>query len=185
MSPGRPLVVPVTDLLRHPGERRELRRTVPLDDCAISTAAVPSGAEVELDLVLEALSTGLTVTGDVRAPWVGECRRCLGEVTGVAETHVQEVFERHPTEGETYPLADDHVDLEPMVRDAVLLALPLAPLCSEDCLGPAPDAFPATVEADEPAAPAEPDAEADASIGGDPRWAALDALTFDDDAADR
>lgn len=184
MSPGRPLVVPVTDLLRHPGEQRDLRRTVPLDGCAISTAAVPAGAEVELDLVLEALSTGLTVTGNVRAPWVGECRRCLGEVTGVAETHVQEVFERHPTEGETYPLADDHVDLEPMVRDAVLLSLPLAPLCSQDCLGPAPDEFPATVEADGPEAPAAgSDAADEPPSGGDPRWAALDALRFDDEDA--
>ena len=42
--------------------------------------------------------------------------------------HVDELFETHPLEGETYKLDDDVIDLEPMVRDASLLELPLAPL---------------------------------------------------------
>ena len=68
-------------------------------------------------------------------------------------------------------MADDLVDLEPMVRDAVLLALPLAPLCAPECLGPAPEAFPA-VPLDDVEEP-EPEAAVD------PRWAALDDLHFD------
>ncbi|HEY4376689.1 MAG TPA: YceD family protein, partial [Acidimicrobiales bacterium] len=71
------------------------------------------------------------------------------------------------TDGETFPLEGDHLDLGPMVHDTVLLALPLAPLCGPDCLGPAPDEFPTTVAAD-PDGPAEP--------ARDPRWAALDDL---------
>ena len=73
------------------------------------------------------------------APWTGECRRCLGDAHGIARAEVREIFEARPTEGETYPLTGDHIDLEPLVRDAVLLSLPLAPLCSEGCLGPAPE----------------------------------------------
>jgi uncharacterized protein len=89
-------------------------------------------------------------------------------VRGEAVAEVREVYERHPTEGETYPLDGDEVDLEPLLRDAVLLALPIAPLCDEACGGPEPEAYrvasAASGAADEPGRPA------------DPRWAALDQL---------
>ena len=92
--------------------------------------------------------------------WTGDCRRCLGPVEGYAEAEIREIFEARPTEGETYRLDGEQIDLEPMVRDAVLLALPLAPLCSSDCQGPAPEVFPT----------GPPDDEA---VVVDPRWAAL------------
>lgn len=73
---------------------------------------------------------------------------------------VREVFEPRWEEGETYPLKGDQIDLEPLVRDAVLLTLPLAPLCEDACAGPDPEEHPVGVEG---GAPSEPD----------PRWAAL------------
>ena len=84
---------------------------------------------------------------------------------------MQEIFERVPVEGETYALGENEVDLEPMVRESVLLNLPVAPLCSESCSGPDPERFPTTVASDD----AEP-----AEAKPDPRWAALDELSFDD-----
>ena len=89
------------------------------------------------------------------------------------EVELSEVFEPHPTEGETYPIEGDEIDLEPLVRDAVLLALPLAPLCRDDCPGPATDAFPTGT--DEAAAAPEEESPAD------PRWAALAELRFEED----
>ncbi len=188
MGQVHPLIVGITDLMRHPGTRRELHRRAELDGLAISTASVPPGGETVVDLVIESLSSSLSVTGTVTVPWVGECRRCLADVEGVATAEVREIFERRPTEGETYPMGDDTVDLEPMVRDAALLNLPLAPLCGPDCLGPAPEQFPAQVESD-PVPGATPTADAAAAAGGlgddasdpppDPRWAALDQLKFD------
>ena len=80
---------------------------------------------------------------------------------------MREVFEPHPTEGETYPLRGEQVDLEPMVRDAVLLALPLAPLCGDDCRGPGARRLPDRARPRTSEAPA------------DPRWAALSQLEFD------
>jgi uncharacterized protein len=168
VNAARPLQVGVSELLRHPGTRRPFRTEVVLDGLAVSTARVPEGAPVRVDLVLESLSTALTATGTVRVAWQGACRRCLDPVAGEAEADVQaEVFERRPTEGETYPLVGEQIDLEPLVRDAVLLALPLAPLCGDDCRGPAPEAF-----------PTGPHDEAEAPV--DPRWAGLDQLSFDD-----
>ena len=71
-----------------------------------------------------------------RSPRRGECRRCLDPVVGALEIPLSEVFEARPIEGETYPLDGDEVDLEPVVRDAVLLHLPLAPLCRPTARAP-------------------------------------------------
>ena len=165
------LRIGVSELRRRPGERRRIRREVPLGGTAISTAAVPAGADADVDVVLESLSDGVTVNGLVRVPWVGPCRRCLEETTGVAEAEIHEVFSDHPVGGDLLPFDGDAVDLGPVVHDAVVLALPLAPLCREDCAGPDPDHFP-VVAGTEDAPPA------------DPRWSALAELRFDQDDTD-
>ena len=176
-----PLLVGVTELRRRPGTQRDVRVAAPLPGLAITGARVPDGAEVQLEGVLEAVEGGITLTGTVRSPWSAECRRCLDDVTGTLEVALAEVFEPRPTPGETYPIDGDDVDLEPVLRDAVLLHLPLAPLCREDCPGPAPEAFPAIVsDADderEPGADGPPPPR-------DPRWAALDLLREDGGAGE-
>lgn len=172
----RPLRVGIADLRRRPGTRRRVEESVPLDDLQVSTARVPAGKPVVVALELETLSDGLVATGTIDAPWTGDCRRCLRPVEGRTVVEVREIFQPRPVEGETYAMGEDIVDLEPMVRDAVLLALPLAPLCAEDCLGPAPEEFP-TGRAD----------GADRTTSEspvDPRWAALSGLDFEPDDRD-
>jgi uncharacterized protein len=165
--PRSPFVVGVTDELRHHGAQRPVRVAAPLAGLGISSARVPAGADVVVDIALESTVDGrITATGTVTAPWEGECRRCLGPVTGLVEAALLEVFEREPVDGDTYLLDHDVIDLEPLARDGVLLALPLAPLCADDCAGPAPDAHPVALG---------DDAEADL----DPRWAALRDLRLD------
>lgn len=167
-----PFVVTVTELLKHPGTQRPTVTAGPLDGVELTSARVPAGAAVAFDGVLECIADrSITATGEVRAPWVGECRRCLREVAGELVADVQEVFTTVPIEGETYPLDHDRVDLEPMVRDAVLLALPLAPLCAGGCAGPDPEGHPVAV--------AEDDGEGAPVAAGDPRWAKLSELHFD------
>ena len=176
--PRSPLRLGVTELRRRPGTQREVSVATVIPDLAISTARVPEGAEVAVEVVLEAIEGGITVLGTVTAPWAGECRRCLDEVVGIAEIDVSEVFESRPSPGETYPIDGDEIDLEPVARDAVLLHLPLAPLCREDCLGPAPEVFPALVGGDVDGEGAD---EGDEDRPRDPRWAALDVLRNDED----
>ncbi|MHB8465694.1 MAG: YceD family protein, partial [Acidimicrobiales bacterium] len=127
---------------------------------------VPDDAPIELDLTLEAVEGGIVVAGTIGATWIGECRRCLGAVRGDLTASVEEIYVREPEEGETYPIDGDHIDLEPLAREAVVLALPLAPLCRPDCQGLCP-----TCGADRNDGPCACPAEE-----GDPRWAALDAL---------
>jgi len=161
-------VIGITEQRRNPGVQRPLSVSGPLRELATSAAAVPEGGEVAAEVVVEALTDGrVTVTGRVTAPWEGECRRCLQAVRGEVAVDVQELFEPHPTpEAETYHLDGDQLDLEPMLRDAVLLALPLAPLCTEVCAGPDPQAHPLGQAGD-----GEPPV--------DPRWSALRELRFD------
>lgn len=166
------LRIGVAELRRRPGNRRRLQRSLPVGGLATSTAGVPTDAVAELDVVLEALSDGVTVNGVVRFPWEGPCRRCLEETGAVAEAGIHEVFKDRPEGGDLLALDGDSLDLGPVVRDAVVLALPLAPLCREDCPGPDPEHFPVhTAEAaDRPA---------------DPRWAALAELRFDPEGDDQ
>lgn len=126
---------------------------------------------MDVDLVLEDVADGMVVTGHLRAVSEAECRRCLDSVTEELDVSVREIFEEHPTEGETWPIEDDHIDLEPMVRAAVMLALPLAPLCRDECRGPVPERFPTG---------AVPSPSGDEPVAKDPRWAALDELRFDE-----
>lgn len=164
-SKARPLLVPVAVLLRRPGQRQVLRKVAHLDQLGLTDVYVAAGADIQLDLVLESQSDELTVTGRLRAPFQGSCRRCLERMEAEMVVDVQEIFERRPVEGETYRLDGEVIDLEPMVREAILLDLPLAPLCREDCPGPAPERYPTAVEGDE--------------TPPDPRWAALRDLRLD------
>jgi uncharacterized protein len=170
---GGPLLVGVADLLRRPGTSRLDHIEAVLDGLAAIGGRVPQGEVVTLDLRLESVNAGVVVTGVIAAPWVGECRRCLREIHSRLEVPVQEVFEADPVEGETSKLEIDRIDLEPLAREAVLLDLPLAPLCRDDCAGLCP-----VCGADR--------AEADASGGCgheqppvDRRWAALGELHFE------
>lgn len=158
-------VVNVVELRRVLASRRQVHRSAMLDGLVVATVQVPADRPIAVDLVLESVSDGVVAEGTVTAEWVGECRRCLDPVSGELSLSVRELFSTATGTDDTYPLTDDTIDLEPLVRDAVLLDLPTAPLCRDDCAGPAPDRYPALVEAPEPPA--------------DPRWAALSDLRFE------
>jgi uncharacterized protein len=160
------LVVPVAELLRRPGTQRAVRVEVPADGLSAPTALVREGEAVLVDVVLESLTDGITVDGDVRTTWAGTCRRCLGPAGGELRTEVHELYQQHPMDDEAFELTGDHLDLRPMVRELVLVELPLAPLCRRGCRGLCPVCGADRNDTD--CGHAEPP--------GDPRWAALDAL---------
>lgn len=168
------LLVPVTEVRRRLGTQAPVERSLPAHGLSLSDVAVPEGADIAFVGTIESISEGIVLSGDVTVPWIGACRRCLKEVEGVASADVREIYETNPTDGETWPLIDDQIDLGPLLHDTALLALPLAPLCSEDCPGPAPDEFPTG-----PAAGPDDDGDAGGEPPRDPRWAALDDLTFE------
>ncbi len=159
----------VADLLRSPGQRRDESLDGVIDDLHVSGSRVPEGAPVHLDVHLESVNEAVLVRGTVTVPWVGECRRCLRPVRATLSAPVLEIYEAHPTELETQPLQGDSIDLEPVAREAVLLDLPLAPLCRDDCPGLCPRCGTDLGEA-------FCDCHSQPS---DPRWSALDDLHLD------
>ena len=159
--------VPISELSRVRGSRRPVQVFAPIEDLGVTDSHVPEGADVTANVVLEALDEGaILVTGRVYSPWVGTCRRCLNEAAGTVVAEVRELFESEPEAEDIYPLGADRLDLEPLARDAVLLELPQAPLCKEDCLGLCPDCG-----ADRNAGDC-----GHAADDIDPRWAALEDL---------
>jgi len=161
-----PFIADIVGLRHHPGRRERLAARAVLEGLAVTDSRVPSGGAVELDVTLEAVDGAIVVSGTVTAPWEGECRRCLGPVVGGLEVTLEELFVEEPEEGEAYPVEGERIDLEPLAREAVVLALPLAPLCRPDCAG-----LCEVCGADRNAGPCGCDPPP-----GDPRWAALDVL---------
>jgi DUF177 domain-containing protein len=162
-----PLVVNVADLLHRRGARRHERLTAPsLPGLAVVGTVVPADEPVDVDVDLESVSDGILATGSVTARWRSECRRCLTDLAGEVRGDFQELFEPHARDGETYPLHHEHVDLEPLARETLLLELPLAPLCREECRGLCPTCGADLNQGACRCAPAD----------RDPRWGALDEL---------
>ena len=174
---GDPFVVHVARLRRSSGRKaHEVRRgevalAGPLDEAGIDPgrSVVPAGAEAEADVTLVPFVGGIDVDGTVSAPWVGICRRCAEPVSGELSIHVHERYADAPLAGssdeELYPIVDDDLDLGPLVRDAVVLELPMAPLCRPDCAGLCPRCGANLNEGD-----------CGCVAPRDPRWANLDVL---------
>lgn len=135
----QPFKVNFNSLHVGPNERRELERAGVLDDLCTSGATVAEDSPISFSGFVDWIEGNrLVLTGHVRARWTGDCRRCLIAAKGDIDAEVREIFEPEPTEGETYPLNGAVIDIEPMVREAVMLELPVAPLCREDCKGLCP-----------------------------------------------
>jgi uncharacterized protein len=167
--PRPPFVADIVALRRHPGYREQLVAQAPLVGLSVTGSRIRDDKPVRLEATLEAVEGGIVVNGTVTAEWAGECRRCLTPIAGSVTAEVEEIFVSEPEDGETYPIEGHHIDLEPMVREAAVLALPLAPLCRPDCAGLCP-----TCGADLNQGPC-----GCAPSTGDPRWAALDVLRQD------
>jgi uncharacterized protein len=144
-----PWVIDTRELGRRAGLSRQVRRVVNTQNVlgVEGVVAVPKGAEVDLDVLLESVVEGVLVSGTAIATVEGECSRCLDPISGEElEVEFTELF-AYPdsaTEQTTEPdeigrLVDDLVDLEPIVRDAAVLALPSVPLCTPDCRGLCPE----------------------------------------------
>ncbi|SDO25021.1 uncharacterized protein SAMN05660199_01640 [Klenkia soli] len=140
---GDPWKVDLRELGRRAGSMRDWEKTVPAQErWGIEMIAVPEGAPVELHLRLESVMEGVLVSGEVDAPVTGQCARCLEPVEDTLHLDVQELFayegsttEATSEEDEVRRIDGEHLDLAPLVRDAVVLALPLSPTCTPDCSG--------------------------------------------------
>nr|WP_179580624.1 YceD family protein [Leifsonia psychrotolerans] len=113
---------------------RHLDIVVP-DQLGESLVAVKAGSVLATELRLESLHEGILVTAEVSGIAAGECGRCLIDVELPVQVEIQDLFAYSLDEAFEFEVQDDHVDLEPLIRDAVVLSLPFQPVCRPDCPG--------------------------------------------------
>ena len=160
-----PLIVNVVELLRWPGTTKDVVLSIAATDLEFGESRI-SDEPVEINLHLEALSNGVTVNGTTSATWAGECRRCLTPMSARMTIELSELYQQMPDDSEAYVIDNDQINLLPMVRENLLLAVPLGPLCREDCPGFCPHCGKDLSESE---------CSCD-NIVVDPRWAALETL---------
>ena len=174
LDPRAPLVLDTRELGRRPGSQRKQTLSAPAPaDLGIEVLRVPEGSPVDIDLRLEAVMEGVLVTGTARADLTGECARCLEPIGDDVEVDLQELFAYEESDTATDAgdddasrLEGDLLDLEPLLRDAVVLSLPFQPLCREDCPGLCTECGARLAD--------DPEHQHNEAI--DPRWAALRGL---------
>ncbi len=139
-----PLVVSVTNLIHRPGTMETLTEVLPAPaDLGNTLIGVEEGSDIDLDIRMESVVDGILVTGSVVVDVHGECSLCLDPIDYEMSANIQElfVFEKAPAGGpedevdEQYAVEDDSIDLEPALRDAVILQLPFQPVCRDTCQG--------------------------------------------------
>jgi uncharacterized protein len=174
-DPRSPMVLDTRDLPRSPGAMRVVERVITAPkDLGLELIRVPEGSDLALSVRLESVSEGVLASGHVQGPLVGECGRCLRGIDAALDVTFQELYAyQHSTTDETADedevgrIQGDLINLEPALRDAVVLALPNHPLCREDCPGLCPECGTPWDELPE-------DHEHDQV---DPRWAALKQIS--------
>ena len=183
---ANPFILNTHDLPRRAGEMKEHQLDIPAHTrIGVPLIAVPEGDLIELDIRLESVTEGVLASADIYAIAHGECIRCLDPVELVIDRKIQELYRYEPTnekgrkkrrddedvdlDGEEELQMDgDLMDLEIPIIDAIILTLPVNPLCSDECLGLCPDCGEkwATL----------PEGHAHESI--DARWSGLKGLDF-------
>lgn len=170
LDPRAPFVVDTHELGRRAGSLRPVEREVPApQDWRLPLVEILAGAPVTLELRLESVMEGVLVSGTATVEVAAQCGRCLEPMRSTVSAPVQELYgyAPDPEDDEAPVLTGDLIDLEPLLRDAIMLALPLNPVCSPDCAGLCPGCG---VRLDQ----AGPGHTHDTI---DPRWSALAALS--------
>jgi len=183
---ANPFILNTHDLPRRAGEMKEYQLDIPAHArIGVPLIAVPEGDLVELDIRLESVTEGVLASADIYAIAHGECIRCLDPVEVVIDRKIQELYRYEPTnekgrkkrrddedvdlEGtEELQMEGDLMDLEIPIIDAIILTLPVNPLCSDECLGLCPDCGEKWENL--------PEGHAHEVI--DARWSGLDGLDF-------
>lgn len=173
LDPRSALVLETHELARRAGTMKEVHREAEAPaDLGIDMIGVPQGSPIDLDLRLESVVEGILVTGTVDVTLAGECARCLEQFSYPESYDIQELYfyPEREAEEEASRIEDEMIDLDPAVRDAVVLELPFTPLCRDDCLGLCPECGFVLNN--------DPDHSHGEAI--DPRWGALADLGLDE-----
>ncbi len=136
---AHPLRVNAAELLRRPGSEKSIDLHASVAEIGLHDERFHESDLVTVHLRLESLPDGIVVNGEVIAAWHGICRRCAVVATGVLRCEILELYQESVTDPEAFPLEGEQLDLEPMVREVLVLDAPSSPLCRDDCAGLCPE----------------------------------------------
>ncbi len=129
-----PFHLHVADLLHNPGEVRTHRIVAPVD-WGVEMSRILPEPPLQADLDIVATSGGLLVRGTVSMTAVHTCARCLAETEEHLRVEIAQMVETGNDDDDEYHVVGEDLDLEPILRDEALLALPLLPRCEPECQG--------------------------------------------------
>lgn len=146
------------ELPRRAGEMKEYQLDIDAPfRVGVPLIGIPEGDLIELDVRCESVTEGILVTADIYGVAIGECIRCLDPVEMEVDRKIQELYRYEPTddkgkksrrkdddiddldEDEALYVEGEQVNLEIPILDVIILALPVNPLCDDDCLGLCPE----------------------------------------------
>ena len=130
------LVVQLKELIHKPGSMKEVVLEHTLEEViGTEVMGLPAGTSFSIPTRLESVHEGILATAQFTARASGICSRCLDEISEEVEIEIQELFLYRPEQDDDFVVEQDRIDLEQALIDSVVPAMPLKPLCSEDCLG--------------------------------------------------
>lgn len=165
-------VINTIELSRSPGAERDFQIDEPApEDFQVGIMQVPEGSPIKVTGLLESVIEGIYVSGEITAHFVGDCSRCLSEISFTANEFFAELYAYNQQDDEL-ALDGESLDLELVIRDTLLAGIPINPLCKPDCLGLCVECG-ANLNDD-------PDHQHDAPI--DPRWSGLESFGGSDES---
>ena len=161
-----PLLINIIEMTRRAGTLKDIEIAIPVSTFDFADKRLNDETEIEIALQLESINGGIIVQGTVTGQSQLLCGRCLRNIEFANVASIDELYQRVPDNPDAYPIEGESLDLQPMVREMVLLSLPDTPLCKADCPGLCPQCG-----ADLQSAPCDCQAQR-----FDERWAILDQL---------
>jgi uncharacterized protein len=140
----RALTVNAHELLREVGTTRTIDVDVPLEDLGIDDPRLHG--DVAVHVVLDSTFDRLLARGEFSAEYRDTCSRCLAPIERRLVVTADEQYRDEPPPDDpdhedfldSFPIEHGQIDLAPMVRESLLLGMPDAPQCRDDCRGLCP-----------------------------------------------
>lgn len=143
---NKAFILSIHELPRRSGEYRDYKMELSLEQpFGLEMIAIPARTPISIAVTATSVDEGILVRGVVRAEATGECARCLASVEMSIDQGFDELYEYESKAAalseedvetdQILMVIEETVDLSIPVRDAVILALPVNPLCEESCEG--------------------------------------------------
>jgi uncharacterized protein len=119
--------------LKEIGSRKQLSLELEFHNLEFVNREIEIEKPIELELEIFNTSDSFVVEGNLKAELILSCSRCLQKYSSPIELDISEDVLKSEMEDE------EELYLNEIVVDNIILALPMKPLCSDNCKGICPE----------------------------------------------